>query len=781
MADQRSFHSKSTEEPTGNTEKKHGWLRALLFTSLVLSTLLVVGGMATVGAAAGYVASLVNEEPVREKEELEGQITGWSQTSYAYFRDGNPIGRLRVQEGDRKVVTHEDVSPHLVDALISTEDRQFYEHDGIVPKSILRAGWQQFTGSEVQTGGSTITQQLVKNIILDNRAQSLDRKAKEIFLAMRMEHFFSKEQILDAYLNSLYFGKDINNRHMLGVQAAAQGMFGVDAKDLNLSQAAYIAGMVQRPNAYNPFRGEKNLELGTKRMEWVLQKMVETGAITEAEKKEAASFDIASSLAEEEDQPTTAHVKYPYITMTVELEAAKILMRQDGLDAQELSEQGKYMETLQEYKNKVWGGGYQIHTTIDQQLYDVMNEAALKENLYAKPTTFTLNGKEYKNAKEQVGASLLDTKTGATLAFVGGRDFDEDQNNYAFDTARQPGSTIKPLLDFGPGLDKGVISPDSIIIDEPLKATYGDHVYQNYTNDYAGPMTARDALKLSMNIPSIKVLRAVGIKNGFEYLEKMNFPIHENDGEASAIGGFTRGFDVQRMSAGYAMLGNEGKFNEPYIIDRIEDSAGNVIYQHELNPVQVLSPKAAYWTTDMLRDVIRSGTGTYIGARAPGYDLAGKTGTTQNTNDVWFIGYTPDITLGVWTGYGVNKRLPDDMRARYVWASIFQALVKTDPELVKRDSRFPSKPPYSFVCFECEKAKKLKEKEEREKRKQEERNNQPPAPQPGQPQPPQPPDNGNQPPGGGTPPGGGNPEPPDTPAPPGDGEIPSPEPPADDQ
>ncbi|MDR6225094.1 transglycosylase domain-containing protein [Desmospora profundinema] len=756
MADQRSFNPESSGEHKGSGEKNGRWLRALLFAFLVLFTLFVVGSMATVGAAAGYVASLVNEEPIREREELEGKITGWSQTSYAYFQDGKAIGRLRVQEGDRKVVTHEEVSPHLVHALISTEDREFYEHDGVVPKSILRAAWQQATGSQVQTGGSTITQQLVKNIILDNRAQSLDRKAKEIFLALRMEHFFSKDQILDAYLNSLYFGKDINGRHMLGVQAAAQGMFGVDAKDLNLSQAAYIAGMVQRPNAYNPFRGEENLKYGTKRMQWVLRKMEETGSISEAESKEAASFDIAGSLAEEEDQPTTAHIRYPYITMTVELEAAKILMREDGLDAQKLSEEGKYLETLQEYKNKVWGGGYQIHTTVDQKLYDAINEAALKDNLYARPTTFTLNGREYKNAKEQVGATLLDTKTGATLAFVGGRDFEEDQNNYAFDTSRQPGSTIKPLLDFGPGLDKGVISPDSIIIDEPLKARYGNHVYRNYTNRYSGAMTARDALKLSMNIPSIKVLRSVGVQNGFEYLEKMNFPVHENDGEASAIGGFTRGFDVQRMTAGYAMMGNEGKFNEPYIIERIEDSAGNVVYQHQPDPVQVFSPQAAYWTTDMLRDVIRSGTGTYIGARAPGYDLAGKTGTTQNTNDVWFIGYTPDISLGVWTGYGVNKRLPDDMRARYVWASIFQALIQADPELVKKNSRFKSQPPYSFKCYECKRAEEEKEKKEKEKREREERNNQ----QPEQPQLPQLPDNGNTPPGNGTPdPGNGSPDP----------------------
>ncbi|WP_170105374.1 transglycosylase domain-containing protein [Desmospora activa] len=754
MADQHSYNPDVSKKAKKKGKKKGRWIRSLLFSLLVIFTIVIMGSMATVGAAAGYVASLVNEEPIREKKELEAKITGWSQTSYAYFRDGKAIGRLRVQDGDRKVVTHKEVSPHLIDALISTEDREFYQHQGVVPKSILRASMQQAMGSSVQTGGSTITQQLVKNMILENQAQSMDRKAKEIFLALRMENFFSKEQIMDAYLNSLYFGKDINGRHMLGIQAAAQGMFGVDAKDLNLSQAAYIAGMVQRPNAYNPFRGEENLKYGTKRMQWVLQKMEENGTITAAERKQAASFEIAGSLAEKESQPTTAHIKYPYITMTVELEAAKILMQQDGLDAQELSEQGKYGETLQQYKNKVWGGGYQIYTTVDQDLYDAMNEAAMKDSLYASPTTFTLNGKTYENAKEKVGASLLDTRTGATLAFVGGRDFEEDQNNYAFDTSRQPGSTIKPLLDFGPGLDKGVISPDSVIVDEPLKAQYGDHVYKNYTQRYDGPMSARDALKWSINIPAIKVFRAVGAEKAFEYLRKMNFPVHENDGEASAIGGFTRGFDVQRMTAGYAMLGNEGNFNEPYIIDRIEDSAGNVVYQHEPDPVQVMSSQAAYWTTDMLRDVVKSGTGTYVGPYTSGYDLAAKTGTTNNTTDIWFVGYTPDIALGIWTGYGVNKRLPSDQTARIVWAEIFKAVTEVDPELAKKESRFQSEPPYDSKCFECKKA----EKKEKEKKKQEKENENRQSPQP----PSSPPVDINPPPNNDNPPENENPaDPPD--------------------
>lgn len=665
--------------------------------------------MATVGAAAGFVASLVNEEPVRSKDVLEEQITKWSQTSYAYFRDGSSIGRLRA-EADRKVITSENVSPYLVDALVSTEDREFFEHNGVVPRSIFRAVWQQATGSEIQTGGSTITQQLVKQSVLKNSEKSTDRKAKEIFLALRMERFFSKQDILNAYLNSVYFGKGASGRNMLGVQAAAQGMFGVDAKELNLAQSAYIVGMVQRPNAYNPFQGKDTLKYGTNRMKFVLRKMKENGKITQKQYDEAVAFDLKGSLAKKGE--TNAYQKYPYITMALEEETAKILMKADGLDTKKLSKQGKYTATLNQYRGEVQTGGYRITTTLDKKLYDTMNKAAQNDALYAAPITYTVNGRTVKNAKEEVGATLIDNKSGALLAFVGGRNFEENNRNHALGTRRQPGSTIKPLLDFGPGLDKGVISPESIIIDEPLSHAGG--TYRNYTNQYAGAMTAREALKKSMNIPSIKVLRKVGVQNGLDYLRKMNFPVHEHDGEAAAIGGFTYGFDVQTMTAGYAMMGNEGKFNEPYMIEKITDSNGKVIYEHKNEPVQVFSPQAAYWTTDMLRDVIKSGTGTYVGARHPGYDLAGKTGTTNNAFDVWFIGYTPDVSLGVWIGYEYNKRVANDKRARIVWSSIFSAINKADPKLAPKSSRFKSQPGTSFKCFECGRAKEAKGKDKNE-------------------------------------------------------------------
>ena len=290
------------------------------------------------------------------------------------------------------------------------------------------------------------------------------------------------------------------------------------------------------------------------------------------------------------------------------------------------------------------------------------------------------------------------------------------------------------------------MSPESIIIDEPLQS--GKHTYRNYTGSYAGAITARRALALSYNIPAIKALRSVGVQNGLDYLRKMNFPVHEHDGEASAIGGFTYGFTVERMTSGFATLGNQGQFNEPYMIQKIVDSEGKTIYEHEVDPVQVYSPQAAYWTTDMLRDVIRSGTGRAVSGPTAGYDAAGKTGTTNNAYDVWFIGYTPEIALGVWVGYDYNHRVNDQL-ARLLWGDIFRAVNQADPKLSPKGSRFKAQPALPHKCFECNRQVEKKEGEDkgnnnnqREGRRENRRGQQSsPPPQPSEPNPEPPPTN----------------------------------------
>ena len=710
--------------PDQNRAGKKRVLKGVFYGLFVCLVIILSLSLGAAGVAAGYVAALVKDEPVRDRDYFNQKLSGWHQTSYAYFRDKSLIGSVRTLIGDRKLVENDEVSQHLIDALISTEDREFYEHSGIVPRSLLRAVYEDLTNQKVVTGGSTITQQLVKRAILENYSKTYDRKAKEILLALRLERMYSKEEILNAYLNSLYFGTGSGGQHMYGVQAAAQGIFGVDVKDLNIPQAAYLAGMIQRPNDYNPFKKE-GLERGKKRMEMVLQNMLDNGKITQQQYEEARSFDIKGSLSKKKQN---AYSRYPYIMMAVEERAAEALMRADGLDPKELSKKGQYQATLQKYIQKVQQGGYHIYTTIDKKLYDAMNKAAQNSDLYASPITYRtkLGGKwvTLKNATEEVGATLIDVETGALLGFVGGRDFEKEQKNHALNSARQPGSAMKPLLGYGPALDRGVITPGSIIVDEPLQAqgTPGK-VYRNSTGQYKGPVTAKTALQWSYNIPAIKVFRAVGLQNGFDYLRKMNFPVHPHDGEASVIGGLTYGFTVERMTAGYAMIANGGSFNEPYMIEKIVDSSGKTVYEHKPDPVQVMSPQAAYMLTDMLKAVVRGGTAQYIGSGFGGYDLAGKTGTTQNEYDLWFVGYTPKVAMGVWVGYDYNHRISNSNRAKIVWRAIFQEVLKEDPNLSPRHLRFqnPGGLPGQQKCFECGRQKEFEKKDKKEEKEKEKR------------------------------------------------------------
>ena len=322
---------------------------------------------------------------------------------------------------------------------------------------------------------------------------------------------------------------------MYGVQAAAKGLFNKDPKKLNLAQAAYIAGMVQRPNDLNPFSEDtKNFERGKKRMKMVLDKMLETKKITKAEYDKALRYDIKKSLAKPE-QFEYAYKDYPYIMFALETEAAETLMEIDGLDIDELSRKGKYRSTLQKYKTKVATGGYHFYTTIDKNLYEAINKAATKGLRFHTRT--------YKGIKsqEQLGATLIENKTGAILAFVPGTsEFEKNQKNHALDVTRQPGSSIKPLLVYGPALEEDIISPNSLIMDERIPKSDGTGYYRNAGGTYHGPVTATQALKFSYNIPAIKTFNSLGHKKGFDYLRKLGLPPHPLDGEAAAIGGATR-------------------------------------------------------------------------------------------------------------------------------------------------------------------------------------------------------------------------------------------------
>lgn len=689
----------------------------LLYAIISLCLIIVVG---SVGISAGAVSAIMKEEKLYTKEDFQNNLDNLFQTSYAYFltedTKGKPIriGSFRYEGNERKLIRFKsDVNPVLIDAFIAIEDRDFHKHKGIVPRSLIRATWQQATDAEVTTGGSTLTQQLVKNLVLKNSKKNIARKTKEIILALRMERMYNKDQILVYYMNSLFFGEGAHGQKMYGVQAAAKGLFNTDPKKINLAQAAYIAGMVQRPNDLNPFNEDtKNFDRGKKRMKMVLDKMLETNKITKTEYDEALQFDIKKSFAKPE-QFQYAYKEHPYIMFALETEAAETLMEIDNLDIDELSKQGKYRSTLEKYKTKVATGGYHFYTTLDKDLYETINKAATKG--------LRLHTRTYKGIKsqEQLGATIIENKTGAVLAFVPGTsEFEKNQKNHALDVPRQPGSSIKPLLVYAPALEEDIISPNSFIVDERIPKSDGSGYYRNAGGGYRGPVTATQALKFSYNIPAIKTFNSLGHKKGFDYLRKLGLPPHPFDGEAAAIGGATNGYTIVKMTAAFSTFANDGKYNKPYMISKVTDANGKVIWEHQTNPEQVFSPQTAFQITKMLREVVNGGTASFIGSRIKGYNFAGKTGTTTKDKDQWFIGYTPEITLGVWGGYDYNFRMSHNPHfTKRAWINIFRAASKQSSYYFPKGTSFrnPGGLDDDICGFDCDKVKLIRAKEERER------------------------------------------------------------------
>lgn len=694
MEKNRPAANKPTQRKRTRRQRKHPAI-------LVLQLLLLVGGMGVClagGTLTGYVASLVKDEPVRSRAEYEEKIFSNPLTSFVYYNDGTLIGQLRAEQ-DRHLVKLSEVSRHLINAIIATEDRHFYDHPGIVLQSTLRGAFQDFTNQPVVTGGSTLTQQLIKITILSSEV-SHERKVKEIFNALRLERMFSKDQILEAYLNEMYFGKSANGSNIYGVKAAAKGIFGKDVGDLTLAEASYIAGMLQSPANYIPFE-EDGYRRGKERQKMVLDRMLENQYISQAEYDEALNTDLRPLLA----KPTTrAYAAHPHLMMELEERAAQVLLdaelRQNGRDKESISAE-EYGQLLQDKRREILRNGYHIYTTIDKRINDIMESIASNPENFGKNATYTVrlsNGEQKKvtDALEEVGAMMIENKTGAILGMIGGRDFSVEQTNHAT-VPRQPGSAMKPLAAYAPAFELGLLQPATPIDDSPIilsDGTKGSHLPANWDYKYRGMISAREALRMSWNVPAIKTYLKVTIPTALEYVKKMGVTtLVESDYHAAtgAIGGLTYGLTVEEITNAYATFANQGMFVDAYMIERIEDSQGNVVYEHERKPVTVYSEETAYLMTDMMRTVINSGTGTAIRRHIPrSIDVAGKTGTTNDSNDLWFVGYTPEVSLGVWIGYDVPHPLPSSASSRPmdIWGKIMKQVLELEPPVVDRDARF---------------------------------------------------------------------------------------------
>ncbi|MGN8647265.1 transglycosylase domain-containing protein [Gracilibacillus sp. HCP3S3_G5_1] len=666
---------------------------------LILCVFIILSFLFAGGTAAGYFASLVKDEPLSSEEELRNAIYSYEETSAIYFADNIYLGTVPT-ELERYEIDLEDVSEHVIHALISTEDEYFYEHEGIVPKAILRAGVQEVTNASVQTGGSTLTQQLIKQQILTNEV-SFERKATEILLALRLEKFMDKEEILEAYLNVTPFGRNANGRQISGVQAAAQGIFGVDASELNIPQAAFIAGLAQSPFGYTPFTSEgtvkEDINPGLNRMKTVLTNMIKNGYITEQEYQEALTYDIKENLT----SPTpTSLDKYQYLTNDILKRASDILrdqlLAEDDIVLSEIEDKEERDQVREEYQLKATAAlrqnGYKIHTTIDKELYDALQETVSDNSLFGSERTVSKDG-ETKIDKEEVAAVLLDNSTGAILAYIGGRDEGKTDNqfNLATQAVRPNGSTMKPLIAYSPALELGIIQPDTIMPDTEEFYRDNNQLIKNFDGSYKGKLTIRQSLAQSRNIPAIRAFKEVPADYSKEVFDKLGFHYFENALPESAPLGQIDVTVEQNVNA-FATFANGGDYVKSYLIESIETNDGEEIYRHEKETVNVFSPQTSYLIIDMLRDVLRGG-GTAAGIPSQlkfQADWAGKTGTSQEAKDYWFVATNPNVTLGVWLGYPENLVLDNDYspRLQRIWARIANTAYDVDAELMNPSQRF---------------------------------------------------------------------------------------------
>lgn len=717
-------HNKQTEE-TAETSPKRGFLyyfdifyrvsKALIILFIVT---LLIGGSLGAGAAVGYFASLVYSSEIPEYEEMEEKIDDFVLKSTMYYAGGEVISDVR-SDLLRTPIELEQVSPFVVDAIVATEDEYFFEHNGIVPKAVARALVQDLTNSSSSSGGSTLTQQLIKQQIVGNEV-SHSRKANEILLALRLENHLSKEEILQSYLNISPFGRNNKGQNIAGVQEAAQGIFGVPAEDLTLPQAAFIAGLPQSPIVYSPYTQSGDLKedysVGLGRKNEVLFRMYREGYISETEYNEALDYDLSQDFLERTDTEEDS-TSYVY-DLAIE-ESRTILMQYfsevDDLTMDQLNaDSDLYNQYYEQADAALINGGYKVYTTIDQTIHNAVEQVVAEEvDTLGSSREYTWVDDDGNSHTEtyplQVSGSLIDNETGRVLSFIGGRDYDTSKFNRAFEAERSPGSIIKPLATYGPALDIGLISPASIIPDtdisipQPGQEPYEPSNAVRTTNEW---MTAREALRMSQNIPTIKIYQElIQQVNPAEYMARMGIGNEAIPAEdyvenlSTAIGGVDGGATPVELISAFSSIGNNGTHVDPYVIEKIENETGEIVYEHEQSQEQVWSPEANFLLLDILRDVHTEGTArntiSQLNFNSDWISKTGTSGTSDKVNDIWYVGSTPQITFGTWIGYdNLNVGLIDEFglspsrRNRNFWIKVVNRMYETNPELLGVNEQF---------------------------------------------------------------------------------------------
>ena len=661
--------------------------RILVAIKGILNTLFIlgfIGGLFGAGVALGYGVALFDKAKVPQSEDLVKQVKHISSISEIVYADGSVIASI---ESDllRTSVSSEEISDNLKKAIVATEDEHFLEHKGVVPKAVIRATLGTFAGLGSSSGGSTLTQQLIKQQVVGD-APTLARKATEIVDALALERSMSKDEILTTYLNVAPFGRNHKGQNIAGAQQAAEGIFGIDANKLSIPQAAFLAGLPQSPITYSPYentgelKSDEDLELGLKRAKDVLYNMYRTGALTQEEYDQYKDYNLKQDFL---PSGTVNVVSRDYLYFTAMAEATDrmydYLVQQDNVSSQELKNESIQKAYHERAEQELSNGGYKITTTSNKKIHTAMQNAVANYGHLVDDST----------GQPEVGNVLMDNQTGAVLGFVGGRNYQTNQNNHAFDTKRSPASTTKPLLAYGIAIDQGLMGSASILSNYPTKFSNGNPIM--YVNSPGtGMMTLGEALNYSWNIPAYwtyRMLREKGV-DVKGYMEKMGYEIPEYGIESLPMGGGIE-VTVAQHTNGYQTIANNGVYHQKHVISKIESSDGTVIYEFQDKPVQVYSKATATIMQSLLREVISSRiTSSFqtdlasINSSLARADWIGKTGTTNEDENMWLMLSTPRLTLGGWLGHDDNHPMAKGAghyrNAKYM-AHLVNAIQQAEP------------------------------------------------------------------------------------------------------
>ncbi len=584
-----------------NTRRRRARARSRRRTRFILAVVIIVPLIVAATMAGVFLLGAKTVDAVSESApSLEAQASiNLAQTTEIHAADGTLLAYLH-DEQNRTVIKSDQIPDILRYAVVAIEDERFYEHAGVDAEGIFRAVAANLQSQEISQGFSTITMQLVGNIYLNRREMTLTRKFNEMMLALQLEHKYSKNEILDMYLNTVYFGSTA-----YGVEAASRTYFNKEPKELTIAEAALLAGLPQRPNGYSPRR---HPDLALERRDVVLQKMQELGYITVTEYQQAMT------------EPLTLAPYSPYVQVQEPYVVAYVRKQLIDMYGAE----------------RVFKGGLRVETTINPAFQRLAEEAI----------SSTLN----RDNDPAAALVSIEPSTGHIVAMVGGNDYDTSKFNLASQGRRQPGSAFKPFvlvaaIEMGIDPWNAYYSSAHVKLDYPGAPEPWD--VQTYGGDYYGPSTLYQATLRSDNTVYAQLALDVGVPRIVDVAHRMGITSELNMNPAIALGGLTYGVSPLEMASAYATLANGGVHIEPTIILRIRDANGAIIWEAKPQTTQALSPGVAYDATRVLVGNVQGGTGTRA---AIGRPAAGKTGTTSDWTDAWFVGYTPNLSTAVWMG-----------------------------------------------------------------------------------------------------------------------------------